>query len=381
MLSSEAIDFERLRTRCFQGCPDGEGIRATCWKILLGYLPPDTSSWEAVLESKRALYHQLVKETIINPHEDEESDSGEVVDHPLNPNPESSWNRFFVDNQVLLQIDHDTRRLYPDLSFFQQPTPYPRASYSAGMEALKKRVERSSLPSQRVGTTRMGIINMKSTAKYSSLEKYYLPLKEGEEAHWEVVERILFVHAKCNKGIGYVQGMNEVIGPLYYVFFQHPDVRWKEHAEADTSFCFSALMAEIGDVFTKKLDSAHLGIGGAMRSLMQLLKDKDPVLSKNFVKKGVEPQFFGFRWITLLLSQEFLLPELMRIWDSLFADANRFDFLLYMCCSMIISVREKLIAGDFAEAVKLLQHYPPLDIHKLLCNAEEIRRFHPLKKR
>ena len=34
-----------------------------------------------------------------------------------------------------------------------------------------------------------------------------------------------------------------------------------EHAEADTFFCFSALMAEIGDVFTKKLDSAHLGIG------------------------------------------------------------------------------------------------------------------------
>ena len=24
-----------------------------------------------------------------------------------------------------------------------------------------------------------------------------------------------------------MQGMNEVIGPLYYVFFQHPDVRWK----------------------------------------------------------------------------------------------------------------------------------------------------------
>ena len=34
-----------------------------------------------------------------------------------------------------------------------------------------------------------------------------------------------------------------------------------EHAEADTFFCFSALMAEIGDLFTKKLDSAHLGIG------------------------------------------------------------------------------------------------------------------------
>ena len=51
----------------------------------------------------------------------------------------------------------------------------------------------------------------------------YYPLKEGEEAHWEVrgqilqrtvnihftlpqvVERILFLYAKTNKGIGYVQ--------------------------------------------------------------------------------------------------------------------------------------------------------------------------------
>ena len=64
-----------------------------------------------------------------------------------------------------------------------------------------------------------------------------------------------------------------------------------------------------------------------MRSLMKLVKEKDPILSKDLVsvlatlwwvcycltavsqvKKGVEPTFFGFRWITLLLSQEFLLP-------------------------------------------------------------------------
>jgi hypothetical protein len=33
----------------------------------------------------------------------------------------------------------------------------------------------------------------------------------------QVVERILFVFAKLNKGIGYVQGMNEVLVPIYYV--------------------------------------------------------------------------------------------------------------------------------------------------------------------
>lgn len=28
----------------------------------------------------------------------------------------------------------------------------------------------------------------------------------------------------------------------------------------------------------------------------------------------------------------------MRIWDSLFSDVNRFDFLLYICCAMIMYV-------------------------------------------
>lgn len=43
----------------------------------------------------------------------------------------------------------------------------------------------------------------------------------------QVVERLLFLYAKTNTGIGYVQGMNEIIGPLYYVFAQHPDENWK----------------------------------------------------------------------------------------------------------------------------------------------------------
>ena len=33
----------------------------------------------------------------------------------------------------------------------------------------------------------------------------YAPLDEGREAHWEVVERILFLYAKLNPGQSYVQ--------------------------------------------------------------------------------------------------------------------------------------------------------------------------------
>jgi len=45
-----------------------------------------------------------------------------------------------------------------------------------------------------------------------------------------------------------------------------------------------------------------------------------------------------FRWLTLLLSQEFSLPEVLRIWDSLFSDSQRFSFLIDICCAMIVYV-------------------------------------------
>ena len=32
-----------------------------------------------------------------------------MEDHPLNPNPNSKWQTFFKDNEVLLQIDKDVR--------------------------------------------------------------------------------------------------------------------------------------------------------------------------------------------------------------------------------------------------------------------------------
>lgn len=47
-------------------------------------------------------------------------DNSMATDHPLSDGPESTWSTFFKDNEFLLQIDKDVRRLCPDISFFQQ---------------------------------------------------------------------------------------------------------------------------------------------------------------------------------------------------------------------------------------------------------------------
>lgn len=83
-------------------------------------------------------------------------------DHPLSDGPDSAWSTYFKDNEVLLQIDRDVRRLCPDISFFQQATEFPCAQITgAGGEErrLHARVTPSVLNSANV--ERKGLGQMK----------------------------------------------------------------------------------------------------------------------------------------------------------------------------------------------------------------------------
>lgn len=160
LLSEDVINLEELRKFCFNGespipfdprplillllfCPPGipdcNGLRPLCWKILLGYLLPEKSTWSKTLEKKRRLYRQLIQELIVeqegkNREEDVASERALELDHPLSEG--GAWNTFFKDNSVLLQIDKDVRRLCPDISFFQQATHFPCATIvNGGREA------------------------------------------------------------------------------------------------------------------------------------------------------------------------------------------------------------------------------------------------------
>ncbi len=41
--------------------------------------------------------------------------------------------------------------------------------------------------------------------------------------HAQEMKRALFLYAKLNPGLCYIQGMNELIAPLYYLFKIDPD--------------------------------------------------------------------------------------------------------------------------------------------------------------
>ena len=76
--------------------------------------------------------------------------------------------------------------------------------------------------------------------------------------------RALFIFAKLNTGVRYVQGMNEVYAPLYYVFKADHDATWAAHAEGDAFSCYVELLSEFRDNFCKQLVRGGATLGGTV---------------------------------------------------------------------------------------------------------------------
>ncbi|RDX89582.1 TBC1 domain family member 13, partial [Mucuna pruriens] len=329
-LSQREINLEKLQRIVSTGIPDGGGLRATAWKLLLGYLPSSHDLWDKQLKENRQKYANLKEDLLRNPsehiwkeyeelsstkqQEDDDVDGPlrrhEISheDHPLSLGKASLWSQYFQYTEIVEQIDRDLQRTHPDLPFFSGESSY----------SCKNRL---------------------------------------------------------NPEIRYVQGMNEVLAPIYYVFSTDPDKQSAANVEADSFSCFVRILGDSVDHFCQQLDNSTSGILATLSRLSDLLKVNDEQLWHHLeLRTKVKPQFYAFRWITLLLTQEFKFESILRIWDTLLS--NPFgvqDMLLRICCAMLLCVKSKLLSGDFVANLKLLQHYPDdINVEYILQVAKDI---------
>eukprot|EP01025_Chloroclados_australasicus_P041528 TRINITY_DN4400_c0_g1_i1.p1 TRINITY_DN4400_c0_g1~~TRINITY_DN4400_c0_g1_i1.p1 ORF type:complete len:353 (-),score=38.45 TRINITY_DN4400_c0_g1_i1:338-1396(-) len=331
--SQEKVDMVSVRQIVFHGMGDDYTLRAICWKLLLRYLPEDRENWKEWLDKSRKLYQNFCEDLLVNPtkldgHARQNSSdrcedlSGQDVtdsDHPLNLNDTSQWKEFFKDEEILEQIQRDILRTHPDMSFFSG--------------------------------------NSKDV-----------------ESHREQMQRALMIYAKLNPAVSYVQGMNEIYAPLYYVFKQ--DQTEGDFAEADAFFCFMDILADFRDSFLTSMDrDSSSGSGATIQRLIDMLKKVDYELWDHLENKSkVNHHYYAFRWTTLLLTQEFQFPDVLRLWDTIFSDPRgRMDSLIRICIAMLKHIRGTLLEGDFTSNLKLLQKYPrDVDVQQILSLAQEL---------
>lgn len=66
-ISQKDIYLEKLQRLASSGIPDGGSLRATIWKLLLGYLPTSRDSWEKELAENRLKYDKLKEDLLLSP--------------------------------------------------------------------------------------------------------------------------------------------------------------------------------------------------------------------------------------------------------------------------------------------------------------------------
>ena len=307
------------------GSPDQKGMRSLLWKLMLGYMPWVHAEWELSLDKSRKSYEVLVNELSTNPYKKLEGGAGGTGKVGLGDDPLASqsteWAEYYKDEAIRHEIDKDVKRTYSSFHFFQERV---RPIVITLEEARKQaKAEAAYVPSLFDQPPPPAASSLNLIASQADVTK--APPRKDDETHQDVIRRILFIYAKLNPGVRYVQGMNEILAPMYYVFAHDSNPLFQHHAEADAFFCFTAVMSDIRDRFIKSLDSSPSGVLAVVKLINSYLHDLDPELWAHLEQEKVDPRFYSFRWITLLLSQEFELPEVMRLWDSLFADENRYQ--------------------------------------------------------
>ena len=327
-MKDEKLKIREFRRLCFHGIPDNiKGLRPTSWKILMNLHSLSPVKWPTDLENAEKNYEEYLKEFLGYSKDTKAHEKHMNNDHPLSKSENSHWKKFFADTELWEEIEKDTKRTRSDMHFFLSPTN-------------KK--------------------EKKFFAKFAN--------KGENETHTDVLSRILFIYAKLNPGVAYVQGMNEVLAPIYFVFC-HDNV---DSAECESFFCFNSLMGDLMDCFLRSLDKSKQGINARLQDFQELMHLVDNDLATFLTSEGVVPHFYALRWILLLMTQEFDILTVIRLWDSMLSTSEKSDFIQYICAAHVLEKKEDIMGKEFHVIMAALQNFEMTDIEKLISNAKEL---------
>lgn len=192
--------------------------------------------------------------------------------------------------------------------------------------------------------------------------------------HKEVIERILKVFIITNKGIGYVQGMINVINIFYYVLMEDDDLENTKFAEEDAFYLFNNLISEMSSLFLCEYDEQKNGIKYKVNEVFEIIKNKDPALYEIMHKKDLFRTMFPLKWILLLFSTEYEREDVIWLWDKIFSDSYRYELVLYCAASFIIMMRDVIMKEEYDKCMEVLQKPGIVSPETLFHMADLLRR-------
>ncbi len=381
---------KELKKECYKGLPENlPSLRALIWKINFKYLPKNIKKWESTLKSLRDEYKEIKKavierqkeeikifEEIQNKNKNKEkikninninnTNNKINFEESKNIKEDDSLSKSLVllaentDKKLLETINKDINRTYSSLNFFSKP--------------INNKIKLSPEEINNVYLLKKSCIYQDSTIVYTKGRKSSNLC--DKEIHSDVLERILYIYAKINKDVGYVQGMNAILAPIYYCYCLDNTCE-KENIEADTYWSFSFLMDDIKKIFQKKNDSLKGGIFDKiiLLELMVSKIDKD-IFNKLQKNNKIDNFYFAIKWINLFFSQQMIMPDILRLWDIIFSEDDRYYFIYIFSLAILVFNKKDILKKDYYEIIEKLQNINLENVEQIIKIAFNIKNTH-----
>ena len=209
--------------------------------------------------------------------------------------------------------------------------------------------------------------------------RFDCPFYVNEPKNYDTLRRILFYYAKEHSDVNYIQGMNEIIAIIYYIFSKDDNPFNKEYIESDSYYTFEILMEQIKAIFKmENIDYEKLYVKKQIEEIKKMLKKIDPQLMNYFQIIGLEIDNFVMRWLLVLFAQEFTIDVAVNFWDRLFTQKNKIRFICYISAAIIKKNKDiimKLDAGGIMEWAQELQNkMNEIDISDIVKLALQIQK-------
>lgn len=198
------------------------------------------------------------------------------------------------------------------------------------------------------------------------------------ETNSDVLKRILYFYAKKHKDISYVQGMNEIVAIIYYIYNLDESPYIKPFIESDTYYTFELLMEEIKPIFMmENTNYSQLFLSLQIKQINDILTNVEPDLLKYFQQKDLMIDNFLMRWLLVLFAQEFSLQTSISFWDRLFTQKNKMRFICFISSAILIINKKKLMKMEMEEIMLWAQQFGSVvndtNIDEIVKKAFEIK--------
>ncbi|KAF2682791.1 TBC-domain-containing protein [Lentithecium fluviatile CBS 122367] len=149
--------------------------------------------------------------------------------------------------------------------------------------------------------------------------------------------------------IGYVQGMNVLCGPFLYAA--------RSEAEAFTGF-EKLITQECPGYVRGSMDGVHKG----MALVDRVLEVVDPKLFAHLMNHKMEARIYAFPSVLTMCACTPPLPEVLRLWDFLFAYGSHLNILCIV--AQLLLQRDGLLTSSSPN--NLLRSFPPLNAEAII---------------